>query len=367
MLWANLQFSSYTKFWHTAFPFIHQEINGRFLVNDVLMAVFFFVVGMEIKREVLVGELAHPRRAALPVIAAAGGAIVPALIYFSLNTRGETKAGWGIPMATDIAFAVGVLAFLGNCIPLGVKVFLTALAIADDLMAVIVIALFYTRELVWPALGAAVFCLALLVAVNRLGVRRLPVYLGLGAALWYFTLQSGVHSTVAGVALATAIPARREDDLLYRLEHRLHPWITFGIMPMFALANAGLVLRGDLRAALQDRVVLGVWAGLLFGKPLGITLASWISVRLRWAALPANVRWIDMHAVSWLGGIGFTMSLFISGLAFHGQSELELAKLGIFAGSLSAGVIGSFLVWRTQNSPAQAECPAEEETGREVV
>lgn len=351
LLWANSSFSStYAEFWRTPLPFTgantHPEVNIHFLVNDVLMAVFFFVVGMEIKREVLVGELARPRQAALPVVAATGGAVVPALIYAAFNGAGEGRAGWGIPMATDIAFAVGIMALLGSRVPLGIKVFLTALAIADDLMAVLVIAVFYTQALVWPALGAAAFCLLLLVAANRLGTRRIPVYLILGIALWYFTLRSGIHSTVAGVALAMTIPARREGDLLYRLEHRLHPWVTFGVMPVFALANAGLALRRDILGSFHERVVVGIWIGLLLGKPIGITLASWVAVKLRWAALPANVRWRDLHGASWLGGIGFTMSLFIAGLAFRNDALIERSKLGIFVGSLAAGIVGSLLLWR---------------------
>lgn len=310
------------------------------------MAVFFLVVGLEIKREVLIGELAQPRQAALPAIAAAGGAVAPALIYAGLNTGGPEHTGWGIPMATDIAFAVGILALLRHRVTLGIRVFLTALAIADDLMAVLVIALFYSGSLQWAALGGATLCLLALVAANRVGTRQIVVYAGLGALLWYFTLLSGVHSTVAGVALALTIPARRDDDLLYRMEHRLHPWVTFGIMPLFALANAGFTLeRGGLSAILHERVVIGVVLGLLIGKPLGITLASWFAVRLRFAALPANVQWRELHAASWLGGIGFTMSLFIADIAFGKGDILELAKLGIFTGSLAAGVIGCFFLW----------------------
>ncbi len=364
LVWANSSASAtYSNFWHIRIG-TSQEYGGigatlHFVVNDVLMAVFFFVVGMEIKREMLVGELAKPRQAALPILAAVGGAVLPALIFAGFNASGPGKSAWGVPMATDIAFAVGVMALLGKRVPLGVKVFLMALAIADDLMAVLVIAFFYTSQILWPALAVAVLCLLLLTIVNRLGTRSLLLYVVLGGFLWYFTLRSGVHSTVAGVALAFAIPARREDDLLYRLVHRLHPWVTYFIMPVFALANAGLTLRADLTQAIFDPIVAGIWIGLLIGKPLGITFASWMAVKLGWACLPANVRWRDLHAASWLGGIGFTMSLFIANLALHTDALLNLAKIGIFGGSLTAGLVGSALLMRGR-APQEEERPSEE-------
>ena len=365
LIWANSPLAStYGEFWHarigTSQEYGHVGATLHFIVNDMLMVVFFFVVGMEIKREMLVGELARPRQAALPMLAAAGGAILPALIYAGFNYSGSGKSAWGVPMATDIAFAVGIMALLGKRVPLGVKVFLMALAIADDLLAVLVIALFYTAQILWPALGLAALCLLLLAIVNRLGTRLLWVYAVLGSLLWYFTLRSGVHSTVAGVALAFAIPARREDDLLYRLVHRLHPWVTYFIMPVFALANAGLTLRTGLSSSLLHPIVAGIWIALLIGKPIGITFASLIAVKLGWACLPPRVRWRDLYAASWLGGIGFTMSLFIANLALHTEPLLNLAKLGIFGGSLTAGLVGSTLLLTggvpQDEDPSDQEC-----------
>ena len=351
LLWANSPAGAgYDHFWHYELSWGSARPSLELLVNDGLMAVFFFVVGLEIKRELLVGELADRRRAALPVIAAAGGAIVPALIYFAWNRSGAARSGWGIPMATDIAFAVGILALLGKRVPVGAKVFLTALAIADDLIAVLVIALFYTRRLSLPDLAAVALCAALLFGLNALRIGSAWAYLAVGLALWFFTLRSGVHATIAGVLLAAAVPARGEEPLLPRLEACLHPWVSFGVMPLFALANAGLHLRGDIVPALRHSIVLGIWIGLVLGKPVGITGAAWIATKLRWAALPALVSWSDLHAVSWLGGIGFTMSLFIANLAFTHQPALEMAKLGVFGGSLCAGLAGSaLLVWASRH------------------
>lgn len=347
LIWANLS-PTYERVWHApiGLDWLHRHPGAtlHFVVNDMLMAVFFFVVGMAIKREVLVGELAERQQAVLPVVAAAGGAIVPALVYALFNSGGAGSGGWGVPMATDIAFAVGVMAILGKRVPLGIRVFLTALAIADDLMAVLVIAIFYTSQLAWIPLAGALACLLVLMGLNRAGVRRASAYAVAGIFLWEFTLRSGVHSTVAGVLLAFAIPARRENDLLYRLEHYLHPWVSFLIMPLFALANAGLVLSGSLLEKMGSPVVLGVWCGLLLGKPLGITTASWLAVQMKWARLPGRVSWRELHAASWLGGIGFTMSLFIASLAFGDADNLQPAKLGVFGASLTAALAGSALL-----------------------
>jgi Na+:H+ antiporter, NhaA family len=368
-------------------------------VNDGLMAVFFFVVGLEIKREVLVGELAAPRRAALPVIAALGGMLVPAAIYLALNLGGPGGRGWAIPTATDIAFAIGVLALVGDRVPLSLKVFLTALAIADDLGAVLVIALFYTADLSLQALGAAGVIYLVMIATNFLGIRRIGWYGLLGVALWVAFLKSGVHATVAGVLAAMAIPASaridkarfrlqsralldefemldragdersingEQQDRIYglaavlqhvetplqRLEHALLPWVTFGIMPLFALANGGLVLTGGVGQLFQSPVTLGVVLGLILGKPLGILGFAWLAITIGVAERPAGASWRQLAGVGVLAGIGFTMSLFIAGLAF-GETLLHEAKTGILLASLVAGVGGAVLIV-TAAAPAQA-------------
>jgi NhaA family Na+:H+ antiporter len=355
-------------------------------INDGLMAIFFFVVGLEIKREVLIGELAAPKKAALAVAAAVGGMVVPALIYAAINRGGAGATGWGIPMATDIAFAIGVLALLGSRVPLPLKVFVTAVAIVDDLGAVLVIAFFYTAELKLGYLGAAAVLLAALVVLSRAGVRRTWPYAVLGIALWVCFLKSGVHATVAGVLLAFTIPARRLIDApeyheraqlllgefaedvrpgrsepttdqrdalhslekateqlftpLTRLEHALHPWVAFVIMPVFALANAGVAL-GAGAGGLGDPVTLGVTLGLLLGKQAGILGASWLAVKAGLAALPSGVGWGALWGVAVLCGIGFTMSLFIAGLAFEDPALLDSAKVGILVGSILSGVLGA--------------------------
>lgn len=354
LIWANSPWAaSYAELWHTraGLTFSHFSLLGdlRFWVDDGLMSVFFLVVGLEIKRELLEGELQSPKRAALPILAALGGVVVPAMIYGLLNAGGLGSAGWGIPMATDIAFAVGIMALLGKRVPLGVKVFLTALAIVDDLAAVLVIAVFYTNQIAWWALALVTVCFLLLLLVNRLGVQHPLPYVLLGAILWTAMLQSGVHVTIAGVLLAIALPSHSGSDtssLAQRFEHTLHPFVTFLIMPVFALANAGLNLTGGMRETFSQPIALGVLLGLLFGKPIGITLASWFAVKLKLALLPEGVSWREVHGASWLGGIGFTMSLFIAGLAFRQPALLNTAKAGIFAGSLLAGSVGSLLLIR---------------------
>jgi Na+:H+ antiporter, NhaA family len=368
-------------------------------VNDGLMAVFFFLVGLEIKREVLVGELASRRTATLPVAAALGGMLVPAALYAALNAGGPGAAGWGIPMATDIAFALGILALLGDRVPSGLRVFLAALAIADDLGAVLVIAFFYTGALDWGALGGAAVVLAVLVGLNRAGARRPLTYALLGVGLWLFVLASGIHATVAGVLLALTVPARTrisEDEFLaraeasladfraadepgttvltnhghqaalqaledaadaaqaplQRMEHALHGLVAFVVMPIFALANAGVPLGGGAAAAAQSPIAWGVVLGLALGKPLGITLASYLAVRAGAADLPSGVAWRDVHGAGWLGGIGFTMSLFVAGLAFADPAALDIAKLGVFGASILAGVVGYTLLRRASTGSA---------------
>jgi NhaA family Na+:H+ antiporter len=395
LVWANSPWSeSYHHLWTTT---VTVGFGGAALakplemwVNDGLMAIFFFVVGLEIKRQVLVGELASPRRAALPVVAAVGGMVVPAAIYLAFNLGTPGGRGWAIPMATDIAFAIGVLALVGNRVPLSLKVFLTALAIADDLGAVLVIALFYTAELSLQALGAGAVIYTLMIAANLLGVRRIGWYVVLGVGLWLAFLESGIHATVAGVLAAMAIPStaridkgqfrlrsralldefeildERQDEPwisgeqqerifglnallqhvetpLQRLEHALLPWVTYGIMPVFALANAGLVLTDGTAALLRQPVTLGVMLGLVIGKPVGILAFAWLATTVGVAERPAGATWRQLAGVGVLAGIGFTMSLFIATLAF-GQPLLEHAKTGILAASLVAGVAGALLV-----------------------
>ncbi len=392
LVWANSPWGeSYAALWHTKLTVgvgdtsISKDLTHW--INDGLMAVFFLVVGLEIKREVLVGELSSVRNAALPVAAALGGAVVPAVIYVSINAGTEGSAGWGIPMATDIAFALGVLALLGERAPVSLKVFLTALAIVDDIVAVLVIALFYTSEISWGALGVGAAFLAALVAANLIGVGRTLVYAVLGVGLWLCFLLSGVHATIAGVLLAFTVPAvsfinpgafldrsryilerferagekggsvlcneERQAALhalnhatykleppLHELEHTLHPWVVFAIMPLFALANAGVSLGGGVAEALTSPIALGIVAGLVLGKQLGITLFAWLAVKSGVSELPTGIGWRHVYGAAWLAGIGFTMSLFISDLAFADGSLVEAAKLGILVASLVAGVVG---------------------------
>lgn len=320
-------------------------------VNDGLMAVFFLLVGLEIKRETLDGQLSTWPRRVLPGIAAAGGMVVPALVYVAINRDNSAAlSGWAIPTATDIAFALGVLSLLGNRVPASLKIFLTALAIIDDLGAVIIIALFYTSGLSLAYLGAAFAVIAVLVVLNRMRVMTLIPYLVLGAVLWVLVLKSGVHATLAGVALALTIPLERaagishdrEQSPLHRLEHGLHKLVPFFVIPIFGFANAGVSLAGLSMAALVEPLTLGVAAGLVLGKLVGVFGSSAVAIRLGLADLPVNAGWLHMIGISLLCGIGFTMSLFIGLLAFAGDAALQDAvKVGILAGSLVAALLGA--------------------------
>ncbi|MEZ4571026.1 MAG: Na+/H+ antiporter NhaA [Thermomicrobiales bacterium] len=392
LVWANSPWSdSYFDLWSTK---LTVEIGGYALskalllwVNDGLMAVFFFVVGLEIKRELLVGELATPRRAVLPLAAAIGGAAIPAGLFLAFNVGGDGASGWGVPMATDIAFSLGVLALLGSRAPLGLKVFLTAFAIIDDLIAVMVIAMFYTSNLKAEYLLLAVAIFIFLVVFNRVHVSSPIPYALLGLVLWFAFLKSGVHATIAGVLLAATIPARTRIDArrflevaesqvarfreagdpggpiltskdhqaalhnlmdatehaespMARLEHALHPWVAFAIVPVFALANAGVDLGADLGSALSSSLTLGIVFGLVAGKVIGILGASYLAVRAGITELPDGIDWRQIAGASFLGGIGFTMSLFIAGLAFDDPMMLDRAKIGILLASLIAGISG---------------------------
>ena len=314
-------------------------------INDGLMAIFFLLVGLEIKREALVGELSSRSRAALPAIAAIGGMAFPALIYvmFNWGAEGEAMRGWAIPAATDIAFAVGVLAILGDRVPASLRIYLLALAIIDDLGAIVIIALFYTSSLNVTALGLAAVALAVLIAFNRMGVRRIAPYMLVGAILWLCVLKSGVHATLAGVAIAFTIPLTPSDDEhspLEDLEHALHPWVAFAIMPIFALANAGVSLAGLSFASLFAPIPLGIALGLFFGKQIGVFGLSWAAIKAGWCAKPLGASWGQMYGVSIITGIGFTMSLFIGNLAFTGEEHATAVRLGVLGGSLLSATVG---------------------------
>jgi Na+:H+ antiporter, NhaA family len=338
MLVANSRLSGgYFELLHTYFF----GLSLQHWINDGLMVIFFFVVGMEIKRELMAGELSNPKQAALPIAGALGGMIAPALIYFWLNPQYPESRGWGIPMATDIAFALGVLSFFGRRVPFPLKIFLLALAIVDDLGAVLVIAFFYTKEIAGPFLGFAALGLGATVLLKKAGIRSYLPYIALGVGVWYCVLRSGVHATVAGVLLGFLTPLEfRQDKPLEDLVHRIHPWMSFFIMPIFALANAGVSLDGaDLRVLAANTIFQGVGLGLLIGKPIGIVAFAWLAVKMKIAQLPRGIDWGDMLGVGFLGGIGFTMALFVSSLALYPEQEI-FSKTGILLGSLAATVAG---------------------------
>lgn len=316
----------------------------RHAVNDGLMALFFLLVGLEIKREMLQGELAGWRRAALPLIGALGGIVLPAMIYLGMNHGMPAARGWAIASATDIAFSVGVLALLGSRIPAGLKIFLLAVAVIDDLVAVIIIAVFYTSELNLMALTGAGLALLLLYVAARVKPRSLWPYLALGVLLWWAVLNSGVHATIAGVALGFMIPmhiiGRNGKTLAKSLEHRLHPWVAYGIMPVFALANAGVSLAEVDGQVLLQPLPLGIALGLLVGKQLGIFTACRLAVALKIAHLPVGVRWRGLYGVCIIAGIGFTMSLFIGSLAFSDPVVQNEVRLGVMMGSIASALLG---------------------------
>tara|TARA_B100001123_G_scaffold412400_1_gene509631 strand:+ start:960 stop:2135 length:1176 start_codon:yes stop_codon:yes gene_type:complete len=318
-------------------------------INDALMAVFFFIVTLEIKREFIQGELSKPRQALLPIIGAVGGMAVPALIYIIINFEtGYTLKGWAIPSATDIAFSIGVLSLLGSRIPISLKVFLTALAIIDDLGAIIIIAFFYSTELQYIYLLLMFVSFFVLLLLNKFGVRKFIPYLIVGLFLWYFTHGSGIHSTISGVLLATCIPHRNHEkdySLLLKLEHSLSPYVAFGIMPLFAFANAGVILDGVSFNTIVLPVPLGILCGLFLGKQIGVFLFSYLSVKLKIAEMPANSNWIKFYGVGILTGIGFTMSLFVGNLAFVDYAnEMDGVKIGVLIGSFLSAVVGYFVL-----------------------
>lgn len=407
LVWANSPWSSsYHALWetHIAIGFGRWALDYSLhhWVNDALMAVFFFYVGLEIKREVLIGELSTIRSAALPIAAALGGMLLPALIYVGFNGGTPAARGWGVPMATDIAFALGILALLGRRVPFGLTVFLAALAIADDLGAVVVIAVFYSSNISFTYLAVAAAVLVLLAVANRTGLRRPSVYIIAGVIVWIAVLKSGVHATIAGVMLALTIPARAVinpgqfvqrtrlladeferlsdstddhdgsvDDMQavvqamenscervqapsQRIERSLSRWVSFAIMPVFALANAGIKVEADFLASLASPITLGIALGLFFGKQIGITLFAWLAVRLGIGDLPTGATWRHIYGAALLGGIGFTMSLFIATLGFADPELLGDAKVGVLVGSIVSAIFGWALLRTTPIMPQSA-------------
>ncbi len=398
LVWANSPWEhSYHAIWETE---VTAGLGGTVLtwsrhlwVNDGLMSIFFFLVGLEIKRELLIGELSSFKRAAFPFTAALGGCVLPAALYLAIN-RGTPEANaWGIPMATDIAFALGVLALLGSRVPVSLKLFVAALAIVDDIIAVLVIAVFYTAHLSFSYLALGAAGLALSYAANKVGVRNPWVYVAIGILVWFAVMQSGVHATIAGVMLAFTIPCNSSSDKagfvakmqrlleglqaaekdsteaqaalhameqecsrmespLHRIEHGLQPWVSFVIMPLFAFSNAGVHILGNLVAAAKHPVTLGVTLGLLVGKPFGITAFAWTAERIKLAARPAGVNWRQIFAAGWVCGIGFTMSLFIATLALPEGGPLDLAKIGTLGASIVAGGVGCLLLVRSPHDRA---------------
>lgn len=394
LVWANSPWEhSYHAIWE-------KEITAGFgktlltwsrhlWVNDGLMSIFFFLVGLEIKRELLIGELSSFRQATFPFIAALGGCLLPAALYFAINHGNPGAVGWGIPMATDIAFALGVLTLLGDRVPMSLKLFVAALAIADDIIVVLVIAIFYTAHIDFLYLAFGMVGISLSYAANKTGVRNPWVYALIGVVVWFAVMQSGIHATIAGVLLAFTIPCSSSaskpqfvgkmqrllelfdvaepnsaeaqsvlhaieqecalmESPLHRIEHTLQPWVSFVIMPLFAFSNAGVHVLGNIAAAAKHPITLGVALGLLLGKPLGITTFAWLAEKARLAARPANVNWMQIFAASCVCGIGFTMSLFIAALVLPEGGSLDMAKMGTIAASLVAGSFGSFLLLKVQ-------------------
>ena len=323
-------------------------------INDVLMAIFFFFVTLEIKREFIQGELSNIKQAILPIIAAIGGMLVPALIYVYINFGNtETLNGWAIPSATDIAFSLGVLSLLGSRVPISLKVFLTALAIIDDLGAIVIIAFFYSGDLSVTNLSMMLVTFIILLTLNKFGIKKFLPYLIVGIFLWHFTHESGIHATIAGVLLAMTIPHRKKEkdfSLLIKIEHAISPYVAFGIMPLFAFANAGVSLDGLSLASLLDKVPLGILLGLFVGKQIGVFVFSYVSIKLKVAEMPNNSNWFNFYGVGVLTGIGFTMSLFVGNLAFaENMQYMDGVKIGVLTGSLLSTLFGYFLILLTPN------------------
>ena len=345
----DLYFSSLEKYLFIGINEFGLKLSVHHWINDALMAIFFFFVTLEIKREFIQGELSNIKKALLPIIAAVGGMVVPALFYVYINfDNPETLKGWAIPSATDIAFSLCILSLLGSRVPISLKVFLTALAIIDDLGAILIIAFFYSGDLSISYLSLILISYIFLLILNKLGIKKFLPYLLIGLFMWYFTFKSGIHATIAGVLLASTIPHRKKDkdfSLLIKIEHAISPYVAFMIMPLFAFANAGVSLSGLSISSLMLPVPLGIVCGLFFGKQLGVMFFSYISVKLKIAQMPDNSTWTSLYGVSILTGIGFTMSLFVGNLAFVENIEyMDGVKIGVLTGSLLSTLFGYFLL-----------------------
>ena len=346
---SNLYFETLNRYLFVGINNFGIKMSLLHWINDALMAVFFFFVTLEIKREFLQGELSNRKQALLPIIAAIGGMLVPALIYIYINFQtGDTLNGWAIPSATDIAFSLGVLSLLGSRVPISLKVFLTALAIIDDLGAIVIIAFFYSGDLSIKYLSLLLITFIALIILNKFNIKKFIPYLLLGLILWFFTHESGIHATISGVLLATVIPHRKKEkdfSLLTKIEHSISPYVAFGIMPLFALANAGVSLSGMNFDSLLLPVPLGILLGLFIGKQIGVFLFSIISIKLKIAQMPNNVNWLSFYGVGVLTGIGFTMSLFVGNLAFvENVQYISGVKIGVLTGSLLSTVFGYVLL-----------------------
>jgi len=352
--YSDLYFSSLEKYIFLGINNFGLKLSVIHWINDALMAIFFFFVTLEIKREFLQGELSNIKQALLPIIAAVGGMVVPALIYVVINL-GDTQTlnGWAIPSATDIAFSLGVLSLLGKRVPLSLKVFLTALAIIDDLGAILIIAVFYSGDLSIKYLSLMLLAFIVLLVINKINIKKFLPYLLVGLFLWDFTHNSGIHATIAGVLLAMTIPHRKKEkdfSLLLKVEHAISPYVAFGIMPLFAFANAGVSLEGLTFSALLDKVPLGIVLGLFVGKQLGVFVFSYLSIKLKIASMPSNSNWYNFYGVGVLTGIGFTMSLFVGNLAFvENMQYMDGVKIGVLTGSLLSTLVGYFLILLTPN------------------
>ena len=351
---SSLYFETLNKYLFIGINNFGLKLSVLHWINDALMAIFFFFVTLEIKREFLQGELSNIKQALLPIIAAVGGMVVPALFYVVINFGDpETINGWAIPSATDIAFSLGVLSLLGRRVPLSLKVFLTALAIIDDLGAIIIIALFYSGDLSIKYLSLMLIAFLILLVINKFNVKKFLPYLVVGLFLWDFTHNSGIHATIAGVLLAMTIPHRKKEkdfSLLIKIEHAISPYVAFGIMPLFAFANAGVSLEGLSFSSLLDKVPLGIVLGLFLGKQLGVFVFSYISIKLKIAQMPNNSNWFNFYGVGVLTGIGFTMSLFVGNLAFvENMQYMDGVKIGVLTGSLLSTLFGYFLILLTPN------------------
>ena len=351
---STIYFSTLDKYIFIGIDKFGLKLSVLHWINDALMAIFFFFVTLEIKREFLQGELSDIKQALLPIIAAVGGMVVPALFYVFVNFGdSETLNGWAIPSATDIAFSLGVLSLLGKRVPLSLKVFLTALAIIDDLGAIVIIALFYSGDLSIKYLSLMLLAFLILLVINKLNIKKFLPYLVVGIFLWDFTHNSGIHATIAGVLLAMTIPHRKKEkdfSLLLKVEHAISPYVAFLIMPLFAFANAGVSLEGLSLNSLLDKVPLGIVLGLFVGKQLGVFVFSYISIKLKVAKMPNNSNWYNFYGVGVLTGIGFTMSLFVGNLAFvENLQYMDGVKIGVLTGSLLSTLFGYFLILLTPN------------------